>query len=107
MRKIFSKQVREEAAALYLKGGKSLTEISRAYGITGSSTLRKWVTAYEKSAKVGLLPTFSATKAMDHEALLSEVIKLREEKVVYEAMLEAVKRIHGLDVKKKFIKGRR
>ena len=92
----FKRQVVEE-----LKGGMSLSAISRKYGIKGGNTVRQWVERYGDPQQINSVIYVKMRKETDQlKSLQKEVRRLKEalaDKTLAHDALETLLEVAGID----------
>jgi transposase-like protein len=91
----------------YEKGGVSREFLKKKYGISGNSTIAKWVKKYalaSKAASFGLSdPLETAVKEkLEKEELVRKLEESQLKVLALEALLEVSSELTGIDLKKKF-----
>ena len=91
----------------YEKGGVSLLFLKKKYGISGNSTITKWIKKYTSVSKAVSYHladdlAMAVQDQLEKEELLRQLEASRLKIVALEAVIEVSSELTGIDLKKKF-----
>lgn len=101
MRQMGQEKSKKEIVEEYLKGGISLRELSRKYGLT-RATLHRLVKAFQSGEEIeGRRPQAMVEMPKDVRRLQRELYEARLEAKLYKAMVEIAEKDLGISIRKK------
>ena len=91
----------------YEKGGVSREFLKRKYGITGNSTVNKWIKKYASASQAASYKladelSVAVQEQLEKEELLRQLEASRLKIAALEAVIEVSSELTGIDLKKKF-----
>lgn len=91
----------------YEKGGVSLESLKRKYGVSGNSTISKWIKKYSLVSQAACYKltdelSIAVQVQLEREDLLRQLEASRLKIAALEAVIEVSSELTGIDLKKKF-----